>query len=185
MLVSSACRIDGSAQSGAKIKDHRQVEKALAGRDIGNVGTHAWSGAIRSNWRAKTLSAIGKGCRECVVTRNRRRRCAAKPRPDSPPAQALEASLSRPCTRALTASPRRARITGGRRTRLTPTLAFVPSNAPFQACRRGPRGRPDGPDAGRPREGGVNRSYALFRSNGFSRRRRGRNIGCGITISFR
>ena len=36
--------------------------------------THAWSGAARSNCRAKTLGAIGNGCRDCVVTRNRRRR---------------------------------------------------------------------------------------------------------------
>src|SRR2546428_12875603 len=42
--------------------------------------THAWSGAARSNRRAKTLGAMGNGCRECVVTRNRRRRRAANPR---------------------------------------------------------------------------------------------------------
>src|SRR6266851_4820167 len=42
--------------------------------------THAWSGAARANWRAKTLGAIGNGCRDCVVTRNRRRRRAANPR---------------------------------------------------------------------------------------------------------
>ena len=63
-------------------------------------------------------------------------------------------------TRALTASPRRRRITGGQRARLTPTLAFAPSTAPFRAHRRGSRGRPDCLDAGRPRGGGVNRSYA-------------------------
>jgi hypothetical protein len=31
--------------------------------------THAWSDTVRSNWRAKTLGAIGTGWRECVVTR--------------------------------------------------------------------------------------------------------------------
>ena len=36
--------------------------------------THAWSGCARSNCRAKTLGAIGKGCRDWVVTQNRRRR---------------------------------------------------------------------------------------------------------------
>ena len=76
-------------------------------------------------------------------------------RVDSQLDQALEASLSPPCTRALTASPRRRRITGGQRARLTPTLAFAPSTSPFRAHRRGSRGRPDGLDAGRPRGGGV------------------------------
>ncbi len=65
-----------------------------------------------------------------------------------------------PCTRALTASPRRRRITGAQRVRLRPTLAFALSTAPFQTPRRGSRGRPDCLDAGRPRGGGVNRSYA-------------------------
>jgi hypothetical protein len=90
------------------------------------------------------------------------------PRPqsvDSQLDQTLEASLSPPCTRGLTASPRRRRITGGQRTRLTPTLAFAPSNAPFQARRRGSRGRRDGADAGRPRAAGVNRSYAPPRAS--------------------
>jgi hypothetical protein len=75
-------------------------------------------------------------------------------RVDSPLDQALEASLSppaSPCTRALTASPRRRRSTGGQRALLTPTLAFAPSTAPFRAPRRGSRGRPDCLDAGRPR----------------------------------
>jgi hypothetical protein len=51
-------------------------------------------------------------------------------------------------------------MTGGQQARLTPTLAFAPSTAPFRAHRRGSRGRPDCLDAGRPRGGGVNRSYA-------------------------
>src|SRR5712664_2362423 len=72
-------------------------------------------------------------------------------RVDSQLDQACEASLSPPCTRALTASPRRRRITGGQRARLTPTLAFAPSTSPF---------RPHRLDAGRPRGGGLNRSYA-------------------------
>src|SRR5436309_518296 len=42
--------------------------------------THAWSGPVRSNCRARTLVAMGNGCRDCVVTRNRRRRRAASPR---------------------------------------------------------------------------------------------------------
>src|SRR6185295_16614486 len=68
------------------------------------------------------------------------RPCPTPPRPqslDSQLDQTLEASLSPPCTRGLTASPRRRPIAGGQRTRLTPTLAFAPSNAPFQARRRG------------------------------------------------
>ena len=66
--------------------------------------------------------------------------------------QALEASLSPPCTRAFTASLWRRRITGGQRARLTPTLAFAPSTAPFRAHRRGSRERPDCLDAGPPAE---------------------------------
>jgi hypothetical protein len=89
------------------------------------------------------------------------------PRPQSGrlPARSGPRSLTlAPCTprtRALTASPRPRRITGGQRARLTPTLAFAPSNAPLQARPRGSRGRPHCPDAGRPRGAGVNRSYAL------------------------
>ncbi len=67
------------------------------------------------------------------------RTCLGRNRVDSWLDQALEASLSPPCTRALTASPRPRRITGGQRARLTPTLAFAPSTAPFRAPRRGGR----------------------------------------------
>ena len=34
--------------------------------------THAWSGRVRSNCRAKTFGAMGNGWRDCVVTRKRR-----------------------------------------------------------------------------------------------------------------
>jgi len=52
----------------------------------------------------------------------------------------------------LTASPRRGRITGGQRARLTPTLAFAPSNALFQARRRGSRGGRTAPTPAAPAE---------------------------------
>jgi hypothetical protein len=94
---------------------------------------------------------------------------------DSPLDQALEASLSPPCTRALTASPRRRRSSGGQRARLTPTLAFAPSTSPFRAHRRGSRGRPDCLDAGRPRGGGLNRPEValVVPMRPFQARRRG------------
>src|SRR5262252_7351684 len=43
--------------------------------------THAWLGSGHSNCRAKTFEAVGNECRDCVVTRNRRRRRAANPWP--------------------------------------------------------------------------------------------------------
>jgi hypothetical protein len=79
-------------------------------------------------------------------------RDVSRNRVDSSLDQALEASLSLPCTRALTARPLRRRITGGQRALLTPTLAFAPSTAPFQAPRRGSRARPDCLDAAHPAE---------------------------------
>ena len=72
-------------------------------------------------------------------------------RVDSPLDQALEASLSPPCTRALTASPRRRRITGGQRTRLTPNPRLRPLERAVSGPPPGLTGeRPDGADAGRP-----------------------------------
>src|SRR2546426_1828385 len=70
---------DGEART--EIEDHRQVEPTLARRNVGDVGDPR---LVRPSTlelpRARTLGAMGNGCRDCVVTRNRRRRRAASPR---------------------------------------------------------------------------------------------------------
>jgi hypothetical protein len=95
-----------------------------------------------ARWQPTTTYASAAACTDALT----------QPEREASLDQALETQLSPPCTRALTPSPWRRRITGGQRARLTPTLAFAPSTAPFRAHRRGSRGRPDCLDPGPPAE---------------------------------
>src|SRR5207245_6423628 len=51
--------------------------------------THAWSGPVRSNCRARTLGAMGNGCRDCVVTRNKAAAPGGQPANPHEPRHAL------------------------------------------------------------------------------------------------
>src|SRR5438445_4194244 len=51
--------------------------------------THAWSGPVRSNCRARTLGAMGNGCRDCVVTRNKAAAPCGQPAHPHEPRHAL------------------------------------------------------------------------------------------------